>query len=125
VPVVEPRKKIVLCIGSDLVSLNLRCTLLKEQGWHAQSAGGGSQGIFSFTQEAVDVVVVDLNGDGTDTALITGELKRLRPEIPVIVLVARRETIIEGALQQADAVVLKSEETTELPEVLRRVLQGS
>lgn len=55
--------------------------LLKEHGWNVLSSGSGHQGVIRFSQEEVDAVVVDLNG-GAEAALITGELKRLRPEIP-------------------------------------------
>jgi hypothetical protein len=59
----------------------------------------------------VDVVIVDLDGDGSEAALITGERKRLRPEVPVIILVTDEKALANGATQQANAVVLKSQET--------------
>jgi len=81
----------VLCIGNDPIHLNLRCSLLKEHGWNVLSAGSGHEGVIRFGQEAVDAVVVDLDDDGAEAALITGELKRLRPEVPVIILVTDAE----------------------------------
>ena len=50
------RQKAVLCIGNDPVSLNLRCSLLKEHGWNALSAGSGHEGVIRFGQETVDAV---------------------------------------------------------------------
>ena len=69
------------------------------------SATSGHQGILSFTAEAVDVVVLDLNGDGAEGAVIAGELKRIRPDIPVVILTAEGQTLVDGALECADAVV--------------------
>jgi hypothetical protein len=37
--VVKRRNNSVCCIGNDPLSLNLRCTLLKEHGWNVFSFG--------------------------------------------------------------------------------------
>jgi CheY-like chemotaxis protein len=114
----------ILCIGNDPVHLNLRCSLLKEHGWNVLSSGSGHEGVIRFSRETVDAVVVDLNHDGTEAALITGELKRLRPEVPVIILVADTEALANGATQQANAVVVKSQEARLLVDTLRKMLPG-
>ncbi len=110
--VIKRRGKTVLCIGNDPVHLNLRCSLLKEHGWNVLSSGSGHEGVIRFSQEEVDAVVVDLNG-GAEAALITGELKRLRPEIPVILLTTAGSQAKE-ATQQANVVIAKSEEAGKL-----------
>src|ERR1035437_10195611 len=112
----------VLCIGNDPVHLNLRCSLLKEHGWNVLSSGSGHEGVIRFGQEVVDAVVVDLNDDGTEAALITGELKRLRPEVPVIILVTDEKALANGATQQANAVVVKSQEAGMLIGALKALL---
>ncbi len=117
-------RNVVFCIGNDPISLNLRCSLLKEQGWRVLTAGGGYEGVIRFSQEAVDVVVVDLDGDGAESALITAELKRLRPAVRVI-QVFEGKNQSEGATAQADAVVAKSEESRVLVETVRTLLGAS
>ena len=112
----------MLCIGNDPVHLNLRCSLLKEHGWNVLSSGSGHEGVIRFGQEVVDAVVVDLNDDGTEAALITGELKRLRPEVPVIILVTDEKALANGATQQANAVVVKSQEAGMLIGALKALL---
>jgi CheY-like chemotaxis protein len=121
-PVTKRRRNSVLCIGNDPVHLNLRCSLLKEHGWNVLSSGSGHEGVIRFSQDIVDVVVVDLNDDGTEAALIAGELKRLRPEVPVILVVTDGKTLAPGATQQADAVVVKAEEAFNLIDALKAVL---
>jgi DNA-binding response OmpR family regulator len=91
---------------------------LREQGWRVLSSSSGHDGILRFTAELVDVVVVDLNGDGSEGALIAGELKRIRPKVPVIILVTEGQTLAEGALASADAVVLRSDHLQNLLKVL-------
>lgn len=117
---------VVLCIGNDLVNLNLRCSLLEQCGWKVLSTGNGHAGIMHFGQERVDAVAIDLNhDDGAEAALITAELKRQRPEVPVIMLVANRETLAQDATQQADAVLLKCDETQLLHNTLKNLIRGS
>jgi len=115
-------KNVVLCIGNDFVNLNLRCSLLREYGWNVLSSGSGHEGVIRFGQERVDAVVLDLRGDGSESALIASELKRQRLAVPVIMLVVARETLVPGATEQADAVLLKASESRELHKTLKSLL---
>ncbi len=120
---VKRRDKTILCIGNDVVRLNLRCSLLREQGWNVLSAGSGHAGVIQFGKEAVDAVVVDLNNGGAETALITGELKRLRPQVPVVILLTDENSLANAATQQADVVIAKFQETRLLVDVLRALFR--
>jgi DNA-binding response OmpR family regulator len=102
------------------VNLNLRCSLLKQHGGKVLSSGSGHDGILRFGQEVVDAVVVDIS-EGVEAALIIGELKRLRPEVPVI-FVKEADSLAEEATLQANAVVLKSRESVDLINTLKAVL---
>ncbi len=121
----RPRGKAILCIGNDPILLNFRCALLKEHGWRVISSGSGHDGVNRLGEETVDAVVLDLKADGSEAALITGELKRQRPDVPVILLWTEDISFAAGASAQADAVILKSEETTVLPETLKELLKTS
>lgn len=114
--------KRLLCIGGDPVNLNLRCALLNDQGWETVSCVNAHEGIFRFVQGDIDLVILDLNGNGAESALIAAELKRERPAVPSVMLVADRRTLLEGATDQADAVVLKSEEKSLLPSRVRDLI---
>jgi len=100
----------------------LRCSLLKEHGWNVLSAGSGHEGVIRFSQEQVDAVVLDLDDGGAEAALIAGELKRLRKEVPVIILLTAGKALANGATQQANAVIEKSEEALTLIDALRALL---
>jgi len=120
--VTKKARSSVLCIGNDPVSLNLRSSLLKEHGWNVFTAGSGHDGIQRFTHQVVDAVVVDLNNGGAEAAIITGELKRLKPGIPVVMLVPDEKATETEATRLADAVVVKPQEGHKLVGALKAVL---
>lgn len=111
----------VLCIGDDPVNLNLRCALLKKNGWQVMSSASGHDGVLRFQREPVDLVVIDLDRNGAEAALFISELKRLHRRVRVIMLVADHRTLAPGATRQADAVVAKSEESERLVEALNKL----
>jgi CheY-like chemotaxis protein len=117
-PVNARRSRSVLCIGTDPIALNFRCSLLKENGWTVLSSGSGHSGVFLFQTASVDVVVLDLNGDGSELALIAGALKRIRPAVPIVVLVAEPATLNPDATNQAAAVIAKAREKERLVALL-------
>jgi DNA-binding response OmpR family regulator len=103
----------------------MRCSFLREHGWNVFSSGSGHEGLVRFTNQAVDVVVLDLDNGGVEGALVAGELKRIHPNVRVLMLVSDRETLVEGALDSADKVLLQSEAEKKLLEALKALAQAS
>jgi CheY-like chemotaxis protein len=116
------QRKSVLCIGDDPVPLNFRCSLLSKIGYNVLSAGSGHEGIRVFSKDHVDAVVVDLDHDNAEAALVTGELKRLRSSTPIAVLVDDPSSIAPDARPSAEAIISKAEESRLLPGVLSTLL---
>jgi DNA-binding response OmpR family regulator len=101
----------VLCIGDEALRLNLRCSFLKEHGWRVLSSGSAHEGVIRFSKEKVDAAIIDFGGDGAEIALITGELKRLHPKVPVIILVPEDKVLPDDTVQCADVIVPCLDET--------------
>lgn len=112
----------VLCIGNDPINLNLRCSRLRDDGWDVISSVSGYDGLISLERESVDAVVLDLNGQGTENALIAGQIRKLKPHAPIIMLVKDIDSLAPGATDQADAVILKAEEDPTLHQRLSELL---
>jgi len=110
----------VLCIGSDAIGLRQRGAFLKEHGWRVLSSTKAHDAIVRFVSELVDAVVLDVDGDGAEAAVIAGELNRSRANVHVIMLVAEDQKLAEGVLDSADAVVIRSDQA-ELMRVLEAV----
>jgi DNA-binding response OmpR family regulator len=101
----------ILSICSDIFSQYRRCAFLREHGWLILSSTSGHGGIVQFAAELVDVVVLDVDGDGAETAVIAWELKRTKAGVPVILLVGERQALVEGVVECADAVVPRLDES--------------
>jgi DNA-binding response OmpR family regulator len=95
----------ILCIGDEAVRLNLRCSFLKEHGWRVLSSGSAHEGVIRFSKEQVDAAIIDFGGNGAEAALIAGELKRLHPKVPVIILSPEDEVLPDDTVQCADVIV--------------------
>lgn len=80
------------------------------------------EGVLLTMREPVDAVVLALNDDGAEAALIAGELKRLHPKLPIIMIVPDVPTWVPEATAQADEIVVQSNEREALPSALRRLL---
>ena len=120
--VTDRLRNYVLCIGNDAVGLNLRCSLLKENGWRVMGSVTGHEGIIRFSHDPTDAVVIEINDDGAEAALITGELKRLRPDVAVILLAPEGKVLVPGATAQANTVLMKSQEQRKLVKALKTLL---
>jgi CheY-like chemotaxis protein len=108
---VSESPRTILCVGSDILSLYVRCAFLREHGWRVLSATSGHAGIVQFAVELVDVVVLDVDDDGAETAVIAGELKRTKAKVPLVLLVGEGQALVEGALNSANSVVPRLDES--------------
>ncbi len=91
----------LLCIHRDPAQLGL----LKENGYELATATNGSDGLRLFMSRHVDAVVLEYHLDG---AAIADEIKHVRPEIPIVMLVDHVE-LPASALTSVDALVVTSD----------------
>ena len=89
---------------SDLVAYNLR-----RAGYAVRQEWTGRAGLESALAADVDLVLLDLMLPGLDGLAISRELRRHKPDIPIIMLTARteREVTLEGFNAGADDYVTK------------------
>jgi DNA-binding response OmpR family regulator len=62
---------------------------LEGQGYQAPIAGSGEDAMLFVRTEPVDLVLLDIGLPGRDGQEVLGELRRLRPDLPVIMVTAR------------------------------------
>jgi DNA-binding NarL/FixJ family response regulator len=95
---------------------------LKDDGWDTLCEVSPNEGVLRATRETVHAVVLALDDEGAEGALIAGELKRQRPKLPIIMIVPEGSSWLPEATAQAEEVVIDSNERADLPAALRRLL---
>jgi DNA-binding response OmpR family regulator len=93
----------VLCIHRDPAQLSL----LKENGYELVTATNGREGLRLFKSRHVDAIVLEYRLGLLDGSL-AAEIKQVRPEVPIIMLIDHLE-LPDGALKSVDALVTKSD----------------
>jgi len=94
----------LLCIHRDPAQLSL----LQENGYELVTATNGSDGLRLFMLRPVDAIVLEYHLGLLDGGVIADEIKQLRPEVPIVMLIDDLE-LPDGALKSADALVAKSD----------------
>jgi two-component system, OmpR family, response regulator RpaB len=100
---------------------------LRASGYGVAEAGDGDKGLTVASRPGVDLVLLDLLLPRRDGLSLLGELRQLRPTLPVIILTARgtEEDRVRGLKMGADDYVVKPFSARELlarvEAVLRRV----
>jgi len=94
----------LLCIHREPAQLSL----LQDNGYELVTASNGHEALRLFMSRPVDAIVLEYHLGLLDGVVIADEIKRVRPEVPVVMLTDHLE-LPEGALKSVDAVVTKSD----------------
>ena len=105
--------KIVLSIDDEPTILYLRDMVLKSAGYEVLSALSGREGLELFDSHTVDLVLLDYYMPEMNGAEVAAEMKRRKPNVPIIIVSAYIE-VPDNALALAESFVTKGEG----PEVL-------
>ncbi len=115
------RPKTVLCVDDEAIGLRVRKIMLEGHGYQVLIAGDGHQGLSLFDQNPVDLVVLDYYMPGLNGADVAAEMRRRRPEVPIIFLSAYF-SLPPAALELADAFITKGDPPDVLIEKIEKLL---
>jgi len=76
----------ILCIDDETAGLLPRRLLLESAGHRVIEASSGEEGIRIFRSEKIDAVILDYWMSGMKGTAVAWELKRIKPDVPIIVL---------------------------------------
>jgi len=94
----------LLCIHRDPAQLNL----LQENGYELVTAANGSEGLRLLMTRPVDAIVLEYNLGLLDGATVATEIKKAKPQLPIVMLADHLE-LPDGALKSVDALVIKAD----------------
>jgi CheY-like chemotaxis protein len=100
--------KTVLCVDDEKVGLRVRKIMLEGHGFKVLTASSGLQGLAVFDENEIDLVVLDFYMPGLDGGQVAAEMRRRRPEVPIIFLSAYF-SLPPAALELANAFITKGD----------------
>ncbi len=102
-------RAVILVVEDDATISDLLAYNLRRAGYAVRQERNGRAGLETALAGAADLVLLDLMLPGIDGLTAGRELKRRRPDLPLIILTARseREIVLEGFELGADDYVTK------------------
>ena len=106
-------KKTLLCVDDEIVGLGVRKIILERQGYNVLTASAGAEGLDVFHGNEVDAVVLDYYMPGMNGGTVASEMKKAKPQVPIILLSAYLQ-LPDAVMGNVDAFVVKGD----APEIL-------
>jgi DNA-binding NtrC family response regulator len=117
----EKKRRTIVHFGTDRVVLLLRAWTLNEMGYKVLNVSDAVEAVKLATRRRVDAVVLDLDRNHAEVALVATAIKRCRPQVPTILL-AEETAPLPRAHELADALVPKRDDLGMLITALENVL---
>jgi len=118
----EP-KPVILCVDDESIPLILRKSVLEKWGYEVIAAASGTEALDAVERWPIDLVLTDLLMPGLSGTQLAREIKRRRPELPVVLLSGVNE-IPEDA-DAADMFLSKVQGPTAMCEAISEMLHKS
>jgi DNA-binding NtrC family response regulator len=117
----------VIVVDDDRDMVSALCDILRQAGYHALSANSGHEALAMVEREAPDVLISDLRMAGMSGHGLQAELKRIAPELPVIIITAfgSIQTAVESMKLGAFDYITKPFSNGELLLIISRALENS
>lgn len=108
-----PQRAVLLCIDDNQDVLECERAFLETFGYTVLTAQSGSDGLELACAHSVDVVIVDYLMPEMDGRQVAIEMRRLRPQAPIIMLSGTVD-VPEQALKLVDALIPKDRMASQL-----------
>jgi CheY-like chemotaxis protein len=115
-----PGRKTILCIDDDDGMLDYQRVLLERRGYAVLTTASARQGLQIAAACAIAAVIVDYHMPEMNGHEVATEIKRLTPQVPIVMLSSDDE-IPADALKVVDAFVSKNDAPARLLPVITRV----
>jgi CheY-like chemotaxis protein len=111
----------ILCIDDEATGLMVRKMVLESEGYEVLTALSGPEGLKLFEANPIDAVVLDYAMPGMNGGQVAAELKRLNPEVKILLLTAYVD-LPEDAMKWIDKRCMKGVSPTAFLAELQQLL---
>ncbi len=118
-------ERVILVVDDEESQRKVLAGFLRKRGFETLTAGGADEAIGLASSRTVDLVFTDLKMPGRSGLELLAELRRLNPEVPVIVMTAfgTVSTAVEAMKQGAADYLTKPIDLDELEVLVTRTLE--
>ena len=113
---------VILCVDDEPIVLKVRGLVLTQAGYEPVLANTAKEALELFASLKVDLVITDHLLPGQSGVQLAAELKRIKPEVPIMLLSGLPEPP-EG-LDHVDAYLTKGGSVPEFLEQVTRLLES-
>lgn len=113
----------ILCIDDEELGLRVRKLMLESEGFDVTVALDGKSALEFCANLSFDLIVLDYSMPGMNGGEVALAIRRMRPEIPIILLSAYL-TLPEEHTKLVDGHVTKGESTEALLTLIRKLIDG-
>ena len=114
-------RPLVLCIEDDQVALLLRKKVLENDGYNVIGLTMSADALETLREAPVCAIIADHMLQGTTGTALALEMKRLKPDVPIILFSGAIPDNFEGV----DVYINKGEPTADFLRVVRSVVDRS
>lgn len=120
-PTVSP-SKVLLCIDDNEEGLAIRKLFLEAYGYSVLTASSGKAGLDLLAAQPVDAIILDYRLPGMTGAEIAREARRIKPEVPILMLSGYPSVVPREVRDHADAFLVKGRPPSELLSEIERLV---
>jgi CheY-like chemotaxis protein len=113
-------KKWILSVDDEPAILYMREILLQTEGYEVLSAADGEHALTIFDAQPIDLVLLDYLMPGMDGSAVAEEIKRRRPNVPVIMVTAT--DLLHHVSMSADCIVPKGQSPAILLQTMKQFM---
>ncbi len=112
--ITSDKKKFLLCIDDHSDVLAIMSEFLQVSGYSVLTASSGHSGLKLLAENKVDGVIVDYEMPRRMGDAVAKDIRRLHPDLPILMFSGYVPEIPSTAFENVDVVVTKGERATEL-----------
>jgi DNA-binding response OmpR family regulator len=114
--------KTVLCVDDDPSVLTFLRTFLELDGYTVITEKDGLAALRTAANSAeIDAFVTDFNMDGLSGEKLCSEVRRVKPEVPILMFTGSPETVPAPVRRLVDVLLSKEQGIREVAAALKRV----
>ncbi len=112
----------ILCIDDNQVAVSGWSLYLQQHGYTVVTAFQSEEGLQLFATQPVSAVILDYNLPELDGTAVSALMKRMKPEVPIILFTGVSE-LPADVLATVDGFMVKGKPPSEMLQIIDRLLK--